>query len=251
MISWPNWRSLMPAAGQIGVGRDQAEHVPRRRVAVEAEQQVRPAQVEEAQGVGLDDLGQVHQAAQLVGGRGDVHRQDAVARLGRGQQVADRADPADARRDRRHLPEGPALAEALEAAELGHVEAGVAHLARVVQVDAYLRVALDAGDRVDHNALSFMLDLLLTTCRWGCGGGCVSPTIFSVGSGAVAPGVTQSAASRGHRPSAPGRRSGPPAARGCAVPAAGTPAGSGPPAPRRGPARPCRAAPARSPARPG
>ena len=85
------------AAGQLGLGRDQAEDVALRRVAVPAEQQVGGAEVEEAQGVRLDDLAEVHQAAQLLGGRAEcVDRQDAVAGLGRGDQVADRADAADA-----------------------------------------------------------------------------------------------------------------------------------------------------------
>ena len=43
------------------------------------------------------DLRQVHQPAQLRGRPGMLHGQDGVARLGRGEQVADRADAADAR----------------------------------------------------------------------------------------------------------------------------------------------------------
>jgi hypothetical protein len=42
------------------------------------------------------DLAEVHQPAQLVGRGRDAHGQDGVAGLGRGQQVADRADAADA-----------------------------------------------------------------------------------------------------------------------------------------------------------
>ena len=59
-----------------------------------------------------------------------------VAGLGRGQQVADRADAADAGAEAGHLAERPALAEPLEAAELGDVEARVGHLPGVVEVDA-------------------------------------------------------------------------------------------------------------------
>ena len=63
-------------------------------------------------------------------GRGrNAHAQDGVAGFGRGQQVADRADAADARGDAGHFPEAAAFAELLEAAEFGHVEAGVGHLA--------------------------------------------------------------------------------------------------------------------------
>ena len=52
-----------------------------------------------------------------------------------------------------HLAERPALAELLEAAELGDVEAGVGHVTGVVEEDADLRVPLDAGDGVDDDAL--------------------------------------------------------------------------------------------------
>ncbi len=81
------------------------------------------------------------------------HGQDLVARLGRGEQVADRTDAADPRRDAGHLPERPAVAEPLEAAELRHVEARVGDLPVVVELDRDLRVALDPRHRVDDDAL--------------------------------------------------------------------------------------------------
>ena len=87
----------------------------------------------------------------LGGGRRDAHGEDLVAGLGGGDQVADRADAADARHERRHLGEGPALAELLEAAELGDVEMRLLDAAVVVEVDGDLGVALDAGDGVDDD----------------------------------------------------------------------------------------------------
>ena len=54
---------------QVGVGGDQAEDVPRGRIAIHAQEQVGPAQVEERQRVGLDDLTQVHEPAELDRGR--------------------------------------------------------------------------------------------------------------------------------------------------------------------------------------
>ncbi len=122
-------------AGQLRVGLGDAEDVALGGIGVEAEQQVGRGQVEEAEGVGLDDLGQVHQPAQVGPGRRRLDREDLVARLGRGDQVADRADPADPGHDRRQLVHRPALADALEAAELGDVELGVGDLAGVVEVD--------------------------------------------------------------------------------------------------------------------
>ena len=74
---------------------------------------------------------------------------DDVHGLGRGQVVADRADAAEPLDEDRGLPVGPALDEALEAAELDDVEAGLGHLAGVVELDGDLAVALDPGDRFD------------------------------------------------------------------------------------------------------
>ena len=139
-------------AGEVGVGGDQAEDVALRRRGVPAEQEVRRAQVEEAQRMALDDLAEVHQPAQLVGGGRDVDGHDGVAGLGRGEQVADGADAADARGDAGHFAVGPAFAELLESAEFHDVEDGVGHVARVVHENADLGVALDAGDGVDDDA---------------------------------------------------------------------------------------------------
>jgi len=63
--------------------------------------------------------------------------------------MADRADTAGARGQRRHLLERPALDELLEAAELGDVQAGDVDFAGFVEPDRDLRVAFYAGDGVD------------------------------------------------------------------------------------------------------
>ena len=60
--------------------------------------------------------------------------------------------------------ERPALADALEAAELGHVEVGVLHLAAFVQLDRDLGVPLDPGDRIDDNIQTWRVFLIRT--RW-------------------------------------------------------------------------------------
>ncbi len=67
--------------------------------------------------------------------------------------MADGTDAADARHDRRHLVDRTTLGDPLEAPELGHVELGVDHLARVVEVNGDLGVAFDPGDRVDDDRL--------------------------------------------------------------------------------------------------
>ena len=148
-----------PVAGQLRVGPQHPEQVPAGRLGVEAEQQIRRGQVEEAEGVGLHDLGQVQDPAQVGPGRGRLGGQDLVAGLGRGDQVADRADAADAGHDRRQLVHRPALADALEAAELGDVEVGVGDLAVVVELDGDLGVALDPGHGVDDDLAGHGLGL--------------------------------------------------------------------------------------------
>ncbi|MGA8191919.1 MAG: hypothetical protein WB902_00930 [Acetobacteraceae bacterium] len=108
--------------------------------------------MEEAQGMGLDDLTAMHDFAELHGSRRNGHAHDGLARLGRGYQVADRANSADAGGNRRHLIEGPALDKFLEPAELGDMEERIGDLAVVVEMNADLRVTLDARDRVDDDS---------------------------------------------------------------------------------------------------
>ena len=139
--------------GQLGVRAVQPDHVAHRRVAVEAQQQVRPGQLEDVHRVRLDDLPHVHQLAQQAGRPRQLGADDLVARLGRGQVMADRADAADALGDQRHLEEHAAFAELLEAAELVDVEDRPLDLALVVQVHGDLGVPLDAGYGLNHDFL--------------------------------------------------------------------------------------------------
>lgn len=148
-----------PVTGQLRVRTQHAEQVASTGLGVEAEQQIRRGQVEEAEDVGLGDLGQVHDAAQVDGGRGRLGGQDLVAGLGRGDQVADRADAADPGHDRRQFVHRPALADALEAAELGDVEVSVGDLAVVAELDGDLGVPLDPSHGLDDNFAGHSLDL--------------------------------------------------------------------------------------------
>ena len=92
------------APGELLVVRDQAEDVPRGRVRVEPEEKVGRRQVEEAQRMRLDPLCERDEPAQLLGGLRDLDRKDVVAGLGGGDQVAGRADAADAGGDASHFP---------------------------------------------------------------------------------------------------------------------------------------------------
>src|SRR5690606_38793545 len=71
----------------------------------------------------------------------------------RGDQVADRADAADARHQSRHFVERTPLDKLLEAANLRHVEMRIVHIARVVERNGDLGVPLNASDRIDRDGL--------------------------------------------------------------------------------------------------
>jgi hypothetical protein len=64
--------------------------------------------------------------------------------------VADRADAAEPLDEDGRFPIGPALDEALEAAELDDVETGLGHPAGVIQPDGDLAVSFDPGDGLDR-----------------------------------------------------------------------------------------------------
>jgi hypothetical protein len=72
--------------------------------------------------------------------------------LGRSQVVADRADATQALDENRDFPEKPPLDEALEAAKLDHVQAGLYDLAGFVEKDGDFSVTLDAGYGLDNHS---------------------------------------------------------------------------------------------------
>lgn len=65
--------------------------------------------------------------------------------------MADWADSADASCDRRHLREGPPLAEFFKAAVFRHVEAGDLYSTSPIEMDRDLGVSLDPGHGIDLN----------------------------------------------------------------------------------------------------
>ena len=134
---------------QLGILTHDAEDVARDRVGVPAQQQIGRGQMEEGQRMRLGELRQIHDPPQLLAGRRDGHREQMVAGLIGRQQMADRADAAGARGERRHLAIGAALAEFLEATELGEMEARILDLAPVAELQRDAGVALDAGDWFD------------------------------------------------------------------------------------------------------
>ena len=70
--------------------------------------------------------------------------------------MAHRANPAGARGKRWHLGKRASFAKFFEAAKLRDMKLGILHLALVIQFDGDFRVALDAGDRIDHDVFSIV-----------------------------------------------------------------------------------------------
>ncbi len=147
---------VTPFAGldhlQADVGPDLANHakdVALRDRRVGSDQEVGPGEHVEVGRVVSGHEGAVEELAQERGGawRGDAV--DRVDGLGRGHVVRLGADTADSAGEGGHLLDGPADAEALEAAQLGDLEIGVGHLPGFVEQDLDLAVALQPGDRVD------------------------------------------------------------------------------------------------------
>ena len=142
--------------GDIRMRGGDADHVALGDFGIEAEEQVGRGEMEEVQGMRLQHLAVVHQAAHLLGGgRQRLHPQHHVQRLGGGQVVRDGADAAQALHHDRHFPVGAALDEAFEAAELDDVQPYLMHLVVLVEQQGDLAVAFDARDRLDGDAAEF------------------------------------------------------------------------------------------------
>ena len=109
--------------------------------------------MEKTQGMGLDDLRQIHDAAQLDGCLGNLDRKDLVAGLCRSHEMTHRADAAGASRKGWHFTEWPTFAELFKSAELGDMKTRILHVSPVIQLDGDLGVALNASDRIDDDLL--------------------------------------------------------------------------------------------------
>ena len=131
----------------------QTKNIPPRRVGIHAQQEIRRREMEETERVGLHNLRQVQDGAQLDGGGGNARGQNRVARFRRGNQVAHRADATDARHQRGHFVERPALAELFKAAELRHVKARIRNLSLLIELNCNFPVAFDAGHGIDNQRL--------------------------------------------------------------------------------------------------
>ena len=75
--------------------------------------------------------------------------------------MADRADAADPRHQRRHLVKRPPFAQLLKAAKLGDVKAGFLDPAVFVQVKRDLGMAFDARNRIDDDTAALLHEVSL------------------------------------------------------------------------------------------
>ena len=67
--------------------------------------------------------------------------------------MANRADAANPRHQRRHFVKRPALAKLFKAAELGHVKTRIRDLALLIELNRHFSVAFDAGHGIDNQRL--------------------------------------------------------------------------------------------------
>jgi len=108
--------------------------------------------MKKAEGVRLGNLGESEDAAQFVGGRRNSYGEQRVARLGGRDQMADRADAADARHQGRHLVKRAPFTQLLETAKLGDVKARFLDPAIFVQMERDFGMTFDARNRIDDDA---------------------------------------------------------------------------------------------------
>ncbi len=135
---------------------DDPDDVARGDVGTETEQQVGRRQVEKVQGMRLQDLAEVHQAANFLCRRRQLlDAENHVQRLRCRQVVRHRTDAAQALHHHRHFPVGAALDEFFEAAKFDDMQAHLMHLVVVIQQDRHLAVALDARYGIDRDAAEF------------------------------------------------------------------------------------------------
>ena len=145
MICWPNWRRRMPSRASCGLARSDPEDVALARDRRPCRAADRATERWKKLSACDCTIWARFMMRRRRAGRRGSHRQDRVAGLGGGDQVADRADAADARHERRHLVRTAGPRRIFEAAELRHVELGVFDLARFVQVDGDLASGLRCG----------------------------------------------------------------------------------------------------------
>ena len=136
-------------SGNVGRCLQHADDVADGIVSIRTEQEIGSRQEIEVQNVLFHVGDAVAQLAQLLSSRGRLDSKDRVASLGRGQVMRPRTHTANARRDAWEVFDRAPEAELLEPAQFNDVDPGGVHIARVVELNGHLGVALDARDRLN------------------------------------------------------------------------------------------------------
>src|SRR5579864_373902 len=159
---------LYALAREFRMAGNDSQHVPRSRIRVHPQKEVRSRKIEEAQSVRLHDLREVHKFTQFSGDWRNAHCHDRITGLRRSQQVADGADSTNPRRDSRHFIKRVALGEFLKAAHLSDAEFSVGDVAQIIEMNRDLGVTLDAAYGLDGDALhqKLLIRISPSDCRW-------------------------------------------------------------------------------------
>src|SRR4029078_750326 len=104
--------------------------------------------------MGLNNLRHAEDASQLFCNRWDLDCKQSVAGFCRRDQMANRADTANAGHQRWHLRERATFTELFETTELRYMEASVFDMALLVEMNGDLGVALNSSYRVNYDRFS-------------------------------------------------------------------------------------------------
>ena len=119
---------------------------------IKTEQQVGRAQMKEVQGMRLQCLPIVHQAAYFLGRRCQLRGSNQhVGGLGSGEMMAHRTDAAEPLYQYRQLPVGSALDELFKAAKLDNVQACLTDFQVFILQQRYLAMTFDTGQWLDDD----------------------------------------------------------------------------------------------------
>ncbi len=107
--------------------------------------------MKKAESMGLHDLRKIENPTQLFRGLRDLDGHNRIAGFGRGYEMRNGANAANARHQRRHFIKRTAFAQLLKAPKLSHMEMSRLHGPVLIQLDGDLGVAFDARDRINND----------------------------------------------------------------------------------------------------
>ena len=132
----------------------------------------------EMQQVVFIDKREMHQLAELYGGRRRLDIENTVQGLAACDVMGGGTDTAYFLGQRRHLLNGPAFTEFFKSLEIGHLEKGVGRFTGIIKIDADLSVALQAGNRIDDDFFTHLFHPKVCrqkSIRQGCNGRTAPP----------------------------------------------------------------------------